>query len=90
MASCPMSNLVPTHNPTALFLLSVTAYSSLAILLRKSKLRDTIDKSTSSTTIAQRLARSNILTLQPYRCARDDYDTGILLDANEVKIRTNV
>ncbi|GAA6058199.1 hypothetical protein JCM3770_005008 [Rhodotorula araucariae] len=27
--------------------------------------------------------RSNILALQPYRCARDDYDDGILLDANE-------
>lgn len=33
--------------------------------------------------IAQKLARPNILQLQPYRCARDDYDTGILLDANE-------
>lgn len=29
------------------------------------------------------LARPNVLTLQPYRCARDDYDSGILLDANE-------
>jgi len=27
--------------------------------------------------------RSNILALSPYRCARDDYDKGILLDANE-------
>ena len=27
--------------------------------------------------------RPNILTLQPYRCARDDYQSGILLDANE-------
>ncbi|KAI8621699.1 pyridoxal phosphate-dependent transferase [Chytriomyces sp. MP71] len=27
--------------------------------------------------------RPNILKLQPYRCARDDYDSGILLDANE-------
>lgn len=27
--------------------------------------------------------RSNILALEPYRCARDDYDEGILLDANE-------
>jgi Aminotransferase class I and II len=33
--------------------------------------------------IAHLLARSNILELQPYRCARDDYSTGILLDANE-------
>ncbi|GAA5977930.1 hypothetical protein JCM11641_004336 [Rhodosporidiobolus odoratus] len=27
--------------------------------------------------------RKNILALQPYRCARDDYSDGILLDANE-------
>lgn len=27
--------------------------------------------------------RPNILALQPYRCARDDYSAGILLDANE-------
>lgn len=27
--------------------------------------------------------RPNILSLQPYRSARDDYDEGILLDANE-------
>ena len=33
--------------------------------------------------IAASLARPNILSLQPYRCARDDYDQGILLDANE-------
>ncbi|EJD05551.1 histidinol-phosphate aminotransferase [Fomitiporia mediterranea MF3/22] len=29
------------------------------------------------------IIRPNILTLQPYRCARDDYQEGILLDANE-------
>ena len=29
------------------------------------------------------LVRPNILTLVPYRCARDDYSDGILLDANE-------
>jgi histidinol-phosphate aminotransferase len=33
--------------------------------------------------VAARLARKNILELQPYRCARDDYSEGILLDANE-------
>ena len=27
--------------------------------------------------------RPNILALHPYRCARDDYSSGILLDANE-------
>ncbi|KAJ3171871.1 histidinol-phosphate transaminase [Irineochytrium annulatum] len=31
----------------------------------------------------QKVIRPNILALQPYRCARDDYSTGILLDANE-------
>lgn len=29
------------------------------------------------------LVRKNIQSLKPYRCARDIYDTGILLDANE-------
>lgn len=29
------------------------------------------------------VVRPNILALQPYRCARDDYSEGILLDANE-------
>lgn len=29
------------------------------------------------------IIRPNILSLQPYRCARDDYQSGILLDANE-------
>ena len=30
-----------------------------------------------------RAIRPNILSLVPYRCARDDYQSGILLDANE-------
>lgn len=29
------------------------------------------------------LVRSNIQDLTPYRCARDDYSQGVLLDANE-------
>ncbi|MBW0549808.1 hypothetical protein O181_089523 [Austropuccinia psidii MF-1] len=29
------------------------------------------------------ILRNNILNLKPYRCARDDYSKGILLDANE-------
>ena len=33
--------------------------------------------------IAHTIARKNILELQPYRCARDDYSEGVLLDANE-------
>lgn len=31
----------------------------------------------------EQLIRPNILALHPYRCARDDYQNGILLDANE-------
>ena len=31
----------------------------------------------------EKLVRKNILNLKPYRSARDDYDSGILLDANE-------
>ncbi|KAN0062690.1 histidinol-phosphate transaminase [Thecaphora frezii] len=31
----------------------------------------------------ENVIRPNILSLQPYRCARDDYQSGILLDANE-------
>lgn len=38
---------------------------------------------TKETGVAARLARKNILELSPYRCARDDYSDGVLLDANE-------
>lgn len=31
----------------------------------------------------EKVIRPNILSLQPYRCARDDYSSGILVDANE-------
>ncbi len=41
------------------------------------------DKKKQKVGIAATLARPNILALHPYRCARDDYDKGILLDANE-------
>ena len=40
-------------------------------------------KSPEATGVAERLARPNILKLTPYRCARDDYSSGVLLDANE-------
>lgn len=33
--------------------------------------------------VLQSLIRKNIWELHPYRCARDDYQSGILLDANE-------
>ena len=39
--------------------------------------------SSSPTGRAALLARPNVLSLDPYRCARDDYDSGTLLDANE-------
>ncbi|KAI9251065.1 histidinol-phosphate aminotransferase [Sporodiniella umbellata] len=31
----------------------------------------------------EKIIRPNILALKPYRCARDDYSKGVLLDANE-------
>lgn len=34
------------------------------------------------------ITRPNIWSLTPYRCARDDYDEGILLDANENALGT--
>ncbi|PKI85911.1 histidinol-phosphate transaminase [Malassezia vespertilionis] len=33
--------------------------------------------------VLDRVVRPNILSLKPYRCARDDYQEGVLLDANE-------
>lgn len=30
-----------------------------------------------------KIIRPNIMALKPYRCARDDYSEGVLLDANE-------
>jgi len=38
----------------------------------------------------EKLIRPNILALKPYRCARDDYDSGILLDANENSLGSNI
>ena len=38
----------------------------------------------------EKLVRPNILELTPYRCARDDYEEGILLDANENAIGANI
>jgi len=38
----------------------------------------------------ENVARENILQLTPYRCARDDYSDGILLDANENSIGPSV
>ena len=38
----------------------------------------------------EKLVRPNILELTPYRCARDDYEEGILLDANENALGANI
>lgn len=46
-------------------------------------------KKTSTKTVAD-LVRSNIRELTPYRCARDDYEEGVLLDANENSIGATV
>jgi histidinol-phosphate aminotransferase len=40
-------------------------------------------------TIAE-LVRPNIASLEPYRCARDDYKEGVLLDANENSIGATI
>ena len=45
--------------------------------------KDEQQQSPTNTGLASLLARPNILSLHPYRCARDDYDSGVLLDANE-------
>ncbi|KAI1314379.1 histidinol-phosphate transaminase [Mortierella claussenii] len=42
----------------------------------------TVPPSSSSFSIKD-IVRPNILALKPYRCARDDYSEGVLLDANE-------
>ncbi|KAI9352362.1 histidinol-phosphate aminotransferase [Pilaira anomala] len=38
---------------------------------------------TNTTFDLTKIIRPNILALKPYRCARDDYSSGVLLDANE-------
>ena len=69
--TCPM-----VYVPTASFIGVI-----LVSLLTKSK----SSKKAKAFDLSQ-AARKNILDLQPYRCARDDYSEGILLDANENSI----
>ncbi|KIY69903.1 histidinol-phosphate aminotransferase [Cylindrobasidium torrendii FP15055 ss-10] len=38
----------------------------------------------------EKVIRPNILALHPYRCARDDYNDGILLDANENSLGASI
>lgn len=66
--------------------IATAAVASSAILPTRStsiSMSSTASTESTPTGVAARLARPNILELQPYRCARDDYSTGILLDANE-------
>ncbi|KAF4321097.1 hypothetical protein BBO99_00002139 [Phytophthora kernoviae] len=74
--------------------LGVTAGLGVGYLLGKAqptalRTSSTSTKNTEEKTAAtdldevEQLIRPNILGLTPYRCARDDYDQGILLDANE-------
>ncbi|POM74045.1 Histidinol-phosphate transaminase [Phytophthora palmivora] len=70
--------------------LGVTAGLGVGYLLGKAQpavLRATSSKAEQSPVKdldeVELLIRPNILALTPYRCARDDYDQGILLDANE-------
>lgn len=62
---------------------SFSESSSLDILSADSVNTNDNNTMTDSKGIAAKLARPNILELQPYRCARDDYSDGVLLDANE-------
>jgi histidinol-phosphate aminotransferase len=61
-------------------LLSGSALSSFLLIVLLSSMSEEKNQVTG---VAARLARKNILELQPYRCARDDYSDGVLLDANE-------
>ncbi|KAI9995758.1 hypothetical protein PInf_012826 [Phytophthora infestans] len=64
--------------------LGVTAGLGVGYLLGKAQPRArTVKKPIEDLDEVERLIRPNILELTPYRCARDDYDQGILLDANE-------
>lgn len=73
--------LCPVHYiPGALFLGSI-----LLSQHTKAKAKSKLGKpsSHSGSFDVKSIARTNILSLEPYRCARDDYSHGVLLDANE-------
>ncbi|CEG49588.1 histidinol-phosphate transaminase [Plasmopara halstedii] len=67
--------------------LGVTAGLGVGYLLGKAQptvnRSDTVKELAKDADEVERLIRTNILDLTPYRCARDDYDQGVLLDANE-------
>ena len=67
-------------SPLLLFISYLFIIQSVDLTMAEEKKQD---PSGAITGIAHLLARKNILELSPYRCARDDYSTGVLLDANE-------
>lgn len=58
-------------------LLAIASMLGISIWIMRRKKQEPL------TSEIARLVRSNIRCLAPYRCARDDYSTGVLLDANE-------
>ena len=86
-ASTEHSSKTPTKSPTTIITNQYT--SSKASLFNKRSSTVTYNmteekkEASSNTGRAAKLARPNVLSLHPYRCARDDYSSGILLDANE-------
>ncbi|GLD94940.1 hypothetical protein PINS_up003565 [Pythium insidiosum] len=70
--------------PSALALgVTATISAGVGYLLAQNAATIRSSESPSNEDEVERLIRPNILALTPYRCARDDYDSGILLDANE-------
>ena len=64
--------------------LSLSGITLIALYKIYLKNQETNDNETNETNdVILNLIRKNIRELKPYRCARDDYDTGLLLDANE-------
>ena len=72
----PVADCIVPQNLIQPFLIALTNTNNMSS-------KDTTNGDDSRAGVAARLARSNILELHPYRCARDDYSTGVLLDANE-------
>mmetsp|Transcript_584 Transcript_584/g.950 ORF Transcript_584/g.950 Transcript_584/m.950 type:complete len:466 (-) Transcript_584:132-1529(-) len=82
-----LSNL-PSSSPTSIDPVNHTSTKSssddkLQTTPITSDMTEEKKEASSTTGRAAKLARPNVLSLQPYRCARDDYSSGILLDANE-------
>jgi len=82
------SSNVPTTSPITIGFNNhlsekTSSYKKQQITSTKLDMTEEKKEAPSATGRAAKLARPNVLSLQPYRCARDDYSTGILLDANE-------